>query len=907
MTPLEDNREKYKELKEKYPVFRYKNFGYRLSEDSTIIILSFEFECGEHIFKPEIEFFANKFFVEPEMEPDDLSLIAFNIGMIELISYWKAFASPVLMVETGFLSEKQIAFWKKLYFNGLGEYFYLNSIDTNIEDFITIVSTGMEYKRLKFTQEIDQNKVIVPIGGGKDSVVTLELLRNSSMEILPLIINPRGATLNSIEKGGFSQKSYIKIRRTIDKHLLELNDKGYLNGHTPFSAMLAFVSLFSSLMTNTPNIALSNENSANESTVKGEDINHQYSKSLEFEEDFRSYVREFISEDYNYFSFLRPMSELQIAQQFSLLTQYHKVFRSCNAGSKTDIWCLDCPKCLFAFIILSPFLSPNKLREYFGENLLNKKSIINYFDELIGKAELKPFECVGTIEEVNLALALLVERYPEAKGSFLINYWLGLDLSKQYLSMDKAKYLYEFSNQHFLNQRFSSILSNPFAMYNRAELSRTLIDKEILIYGFGKEGQSTYRLLRSLFPNKKLAIEDNSDTIRENPILADDIQNNKIDFYLGRDSKYSKEKADKYDIIIKSPGISLLKLNQPYKEDAISSQTNLFLERYSKQIIGITGTKGKSTTSTLVYNILKAKHKDVLLAGNIGIAMFSLIDLIKEDTIIILELSAHQLEYIKKAPKISILLNLFEEHLDHFQTNKRYQDAKLNILRYQKEEDSLFIYNVNDNQIKEKLKEIDSNSRLIPIDIKDYSFQEPTLLKGEHNKFNIMVAYTIAKELGLETDKGLKSILEFSGLEHRLQFVCSKDHIEYYNDSISTIPQATIAALESLPNVQTLILGGKDRAIDYSILENILFDFPNLKHIAYVGEAGRRMSTIIKTNPSKESLFLFTDNYNEIVNWCKTHTQKGSKVLLSPAAASYDMFKNFEQRGQVFMDLVKND
>ena len=131
-----------------------------------------------------------------------------------------------------------------------------------------------------------------PIGGGKDSVVTLELLRNSSMEILPLIINPRGATLNSIEKGGFSQKSYIKIRRTIDKHLLELNDKGYLNGHTPFSAMLAFVSLFSSLMTNTPNIALSNENSANESTVKGEDINHQYSKSLEFEEDFRSYVRE---------------------------------------------------------------------------------------------------------------------------------------------------------------------------------------------------------------------------------------------------------------------------------------------------------------------------------------------------------------------------------------------------------------------------------------------------------------------------------------------------------------------------------------------------------------------------------------------------------------------------------------
>ncbi|MDD2192819.1 MAG: hypothetical protein PHO12_09810 [Bacteroidales bacterium] len=170
-----------------------------------------------------------------------------------------------------------------------------------------------------------------------------------------------------------------------------------------------------------------------------------------------------------------------------------------------------------------------------------------------------------------------------------------------------------------------------------------------------------------------------------------------------------------------------------------------------------------------------------------------------------------------------------------------------------------------------------------------------------------MVAYSVSKLLGLESKKGLKSILEFTGLNHRLQFVCKKNEVEYYNDSISTIPQATIAALKSLENVQTLILGGKDRGIDYSILKDILFEFKTLKNIVFVSEAGKRMSTIIKPNPSKDSQTLFSNDYKEIVAWCKLKTEKDHKVLLSPAAASYDMFKNFEQRGQVFMDLVKND
>lgn len=907
MTTQQNNQEKFDNLREEYPVFRYKNFSFEYDIKKSSIVLDFEFECEGHYFYPTLEISDNELFVIPKIGYEDFAIIAFNIGMIELISYWKAFASPVVMVEAGGLTEKEIKFWQKLYFNGLGEYFYLNNIDTNIDDFLTIISTGLPFDKLNFKQEDNENKVIVPIGGGKDSVVTLELLRNSGFEVLPMIINPRGATLNCMEVGGFEYGEYVSVKRTIDPHLLEINEKGFLNGHTPFSAMLAFVSLFIALYTNTRNIALSNESSANESTVKGENINHQYSKSLEFEKDFRAYVKEFIYIDFNYFSFLRPMSELQIAQQFSLLSQYHEVFRSCNAGSKTDIWCCNCPKCLFSYIILSPFLSQVEMEKYFGENLLKKETLKKYLEELTGLAEVKPFECVGTVEEVNIAMALFVERYPESQKFTLVKYWLSLPLAQKYCSMNKEKYLYELSSEHFLEERFQNVLSNPYAMYKKAEIARQLSKHKIVIFGFGKEGQSTFRLLRKLFPNKLIGLQDNNDEIRNIEGFREQWDNEILEFHVGEDAGYSQDTMGEYDLVIKSPGIALHKMARPYKENKIISQTEIFLQQYSHQCIGVTGTKGKSTTSTLIYKMIKEKHDDVLLAGNIGLPMLDLIDQITPYTIIVLELSAHQLQYVKKSPRISVLLNLYEEHLDHFQAYEKYQEAKLNILKYQEENDNAFIYNANDKLTVEWIEELHKKTSLIPIDIKDYSFSEPITLKGEHNKFNIMVAYNVAKFLGLESEEGLKSILEFNGLEHRLQFVCKKDEVDYYNDSISTIPQATLAALNAIKNVETLILGGKDRGIDYSILKDILFEFEDLKNIVFVGEAGKRMSNIIRNNASKETQFLISNDYKEILSWCKANTKKDKKVLLSPAAASYDMFKNFEERGKIFMDLVNQD
>jgi hypothetical protein len=263
------------------------------------------------------------------------------------------------------------------------------------------------YTDLNFKKIEESSKIIVPIGGGKDSVVTLEELKEDN-EVIPFIINPRGATLDCARMAGFAALDEIVVlEREIDENLLTCNKQGFLNGHTPFSAMLAFYTLLVSYGTGVCDIALSNEASANEATVLGTEINHQYSKSLEFENDFRQYVQDYMKNCAHYYSYLRSFSELQIAEKFAQYSQYFPVFRSCNAGSKENKWCCNCPKCLFAYIILAPFIDKTTLLQIFGENLLNKPEMERFFNQLTGKEVTKPFECVGTVEEVNAALKML--------------------------------------------------------------------------------------------------------------------------------------------------------------------------------------------------------------------------------------------------------------------------------------------------------------------------------------------------------------------------------------------------------------------------------------------------------------------------------------------------------------------
>ena len=449
---LQYNQEKFNDLRKTYKEFVFEGFDYDFQETELEIV--FHFSVDDFVkFNPRIIIPKTSFLNHKHLSKDYIELLIFHIGMIELISYWKAICTNKIVINDFYLSEKQIAFWKKIYFHGLGEFFYLNSIETNIDDFVEIVNASdraCKPEQLNMTEDC-----IIPVGGGKDSVVSLELLKNRVGDNLALIMNPRGASSATANIAGFEGKTVI-IKRFLDQELLELNKQGFLNGHTPFSALLGFITVLSASLSQKKYITLSNESSANESTVIGTDVNHQYSKSFEFENDFRNYVHEFISPDIEYFSLLRPISEFQIASLFAKSPQYFYDFKSCNVGSKQNIWCGACSKCLFTFIILSPFLEAAELHKIFGKNMFDDASLMNYFEELTGIADVKPFECVGTVDEVNAALCLSLDKYTDLP--VLLRRFKESNLIGQCNKVNKQELLIKIEQEHFLKSEFLDLI-----------------------------------------------------------------------------------------------------------------------------------------------------------------------------------------------------------------------------------------------------------------------------------------------------------------------------------------------------------------------------------------------------------------------------------------------------------------
>ncbi|MBQ2489352.1 MAG: hypothetical protein II525_06080 [Bacteroidales bacterium] len=440
----------FESLRQAHPTFTYRAYHWEKREDC--LQLQFYFEVNEEIrFSPTIRIPDHPAYATfyKEHNLNELENLVFHIGMIELISYWKCVCCPEIRIEAAHLDEEALAWWKNLYYHGLGEFFYINHIATDAQSFVRLRCTSD--RRLPKLKAGNPEGTIIPIGGGKDSVVTLELLKQQQPAPLTFIINPRGATKACAEISGLPGR-YLEIQRPIDKRLLELNAEGYLNGHTPFSAMLAFYSLLIATLAGRSRIALSNESSANEPTVQGSDVNHQYSKSIAFESDFREYVAKHLTEGISYHSFLRPLSELQIAMLFSRCTAYLPVFRSCNVGSKQDIWCGHCPKCLFTCIMLSAFLPAEKVREIFGKDLLEDETLWPVLKELCGETAVKPFECVGTREEVCMALCEIIRQYESRNKSLptLLASFRRTALYEAYRQRDIQPLLTAWDPQHFL-------------------------------------------------------------------------------------------------------------------------------------------------------------------------------------------------------------------------------------------------------------------------------------------------------------------------------------------------------------------------------------------------------------------------------------------------------------------------
>lgn len=441
---------KYELLREKHRKFIY--HSYKLFEEEQQTRLVFHFSIDENNFYPEWTFEEKLSRLSFDRELFDR--LAFSLGMAELVSYWKCACPPLVEIECGGLSEWQKIWWKKLYFNGLGEFFYRNNIKPDFEQFMTINSA--EYTPLSFADN-SLSGTLVPIGGGKDSVVTLELLKKTDEKISGYIINSRPATLSCAEIAGIAPGNTIAPKRTIDKQLLELNKLGYLNGHTPFSAVVAFSAELFACVHGLKYIALSNESSANEPYVDGTSINHQYSKSTEFERDFREYCQKSFGR-FNrcaeYFSLLRPWSEFRIAREFVKYPQYFGVFQSCNLGSKTNSWCCSCAKCLYVYILLAAFLDDVVLVGIFGCNMLEKTELTEEFDGLILDKADKPFECVGTKDEVRQSLYLAYKRRENsAEIPPLLRRWR--ELFPGYLPISPDSF---FDGNNFVPQKFIHLL-----------------------------------------------------------------------------------------------------------------------------------------------------------------------------------------------------------------------------------------------------------------------------------------------------------------------------------------------------------------------------------------------------------------------------------------------------------------
>lgn len=436
---------KFEDLRNKYKEFIYEK--YEIIENNNEYEIKFYFNI------PNLTTFEPKIIIKKEnitnknINKDFLEYLVFNIGLVELISYVKCTCSPNIIIKCGYLNNEQINWFKKLYYNGLGEFLYRNNINISEQDLFNIETTQ---EKKEFNIEYNGIGNLIPVGGGKDSNVTLELLKEEDNTCF--IINPKGANIECANISGYNT---ITIKRILDKKIIELNKEGFLNGHTPFSAIVAFTSFLCAYLSNKKYIILSNEDSANQSTVLGTNINHQYSKTYEFENDFNEYTKKHFNIDIKYFSLLRPLTEFQIGMLFSKIEKYHKTFKSCNLGSKGETWewCCNCPKCLFVYTILSPFLYKEKLINIFGKDLFEDETLLETFKELLGYKETKPWECVGTYEEVRYAVSLLIKKLENQKLPYLLEYY-----KNNYPLYLNEKFETKYNEKNNLDEHFEKII-----------------------------------------------------------------------------------------------------------------------------------------------------------------------------------------------------------------------------------------------------------------------------------------------------------------------------------------------------------------------------------------------------------------------------------------------------------------
>lgn len=881
-------------LRAKYPEFSYDRFDWKVGPEG--LTMRFFFSAGQLRYEAKTTISGVTAAKLAKVSRPAINNLVFHLGLAEIPSYWKATCSPTITIAAGALTPAQIKFWHKLLMRGMMQYFYENKIDFRSQDFVQIVSTGTA--NYTTTAKTASKRYLVAVGGGKDSAVALEVLRGNDFGTFA--VNPGIASQALIALAG--SHTTVTVSRQIDPKLLELNSEGYLNGHTPISSVFAVLALLCAYLFDFGQCVFANEASSNEGNYAylGKEVNHQYSKTYEFEADMRAYSQKYLT-NIHYFSLLRPLGDLAITRLFAGLPAYHQAFLSCNVGARQGKWCGKCAKCLSTFILLSPFVNDAELVKIFGHNLFADKSLLPLLADLVDPTRVKPFECVGTRQELQLALAKAASTRLARELPLLA--WAQAHLNFPKLLAGWKSELATWGKSNFVPSGLAKCLKHLVAM--PLPILR-LAGKEVAILGFGVEGKSVYTFLRSYLPDKKLTIVDKRKLSNFAPADAKLLQADpNLSLRLGQPGMPS----GKFDVVVKSPGIpessSLMLSLRSQTDTQITSVMRLFFELVQGQTVGVTGTVGKTTTVNLIYHAIKSTGKDAVLVGNVGQSPLELLSSDSPDRIWVCELSSYQLSDLGVSPHVAVWLNIFEEHLDYHGDFAAYFEAKKRIAKFQREAD-VFIYNRELPKLAEFAKSVKSHQ--IGFGAADFAKLlggAKTKLVGAHNKLNILAAYRAVSQFGVTLTQFKKALATFSPVAHRLETVRTLGKVRFVDDSISTVPQSTLAAMEALKDEPAivLILGGMDRGVSLLPLK-ALADYPNLKGVVLAGQTADKLESVLANLPAKVVNLGMVKMAKVVPAAAKLLGTEGV-VLLSPAATSFDMYRDYVDRSEQFKAAAK--
>jgi hypothetical protein len=459
---------RFDELRVKHPRFTYEDYAVERAGDDLRFTFSFTMA-------PDLAFAPTTTLRAPDparlaaLPRETLDGLAFHLGLIELLSYWKTACAPEILIKAGTLDATQVAWWTDLIQHGMREFFFVNGIDFRRADLFTLVTSPRAGRpSARFDDALAADEDLVLVSGGKDSAFTLEFLRETGHRVRALFLNPSPAARHVARVAGCDRT--VVVDRTLDPTMLDLNRRGYLNGHTPFSAYLAFLAATCAVVYGHRHVIVSNERSCDEPAAHylGADVIHQYSKTYRFEALVAEYVRRHLAADARFWSLLRPLYELQVVKLFSAYPRQFPVFRSCNRGSRENAWCGQCAKCLSIFTALYPFVPGPEIRAIFGGDLFTRADLVPLARALVGLTETRPLECVGAIDETLAAFHLsLCEAGASGAPLPPVLAWFAEEVAPRHpeLEATASRLLREWSDRHGMPEAYATAL--------RARLARS--------------------------------------------------------------------------------------------------------------------------------------------------------------------------------------------------------------------------------------------------------------------------------------------------------------------------------------------------------------------------------------------------------------------------------------------------